>query len=193
MKKAQDIYGSRVIGMYINPFLNDGEYVVSYKEEIDGCLAGIDDFNVSDLHFDNYMRYCALVFDPNSPAVVDYPELKVRKEKIKSMLGYMGREDRRFEVRLIVRVYQNKQFTYLTTIQNVFDDYAEKANMVLEGLDEDKLMKTTQLKTKLINDMGDLLDKERQAMSSMFFGDKDMVEDFKKARKTTETVAKMGK
>lgn len=192
MKKAKDIYGNRIAGMYINPFLEgEGVYLKTYDEEIRICMEKIENFAVTELHFDNYMRYCALVFDPNSPAVTDFPELKYRKEKIKGMLSYMGREDRRFEVMLLVKVYRQKHFTFLTTIQTVFDDYAEKANMELGGLDDEKLIKATQLKTKLINDMGDLLEKEQKAMHEMFFGDKDMVDDFKKSRLTAEKVAAM--
>lgn len=192
--KIKKVYGSRCSGMIINPLSVD--IIETYADEIGLCKEGIEDFNVPPEKMEDYLRYCALVFDPNSPAVLDFPELKLRKEKVKSITGYNGWTLRAFEVRLLTRIFRDDHHTYIITLENAYLDYAEKAGMVIEVGDADDVLKSTQLKTKLIKDMWDFLSMKSKAVTEMLLGDKEMIEEFKASRKgsrkTAESVAKIG-
>ncbi len=187
--KAQ--FGTRTKGMVIDP-LFEGKFLERYADEFILVLKDLD-FSISEFRIDDYIRFCALMYDPNSPAVMDYPELKLRKEKVKKLVGEIGYTSREFEMRIMVYIYRNDEHTHFVTIENAFNDYAEKANMILDAkeMDAEEMIKATQLKTKLIKDMGDFREMKRKLMAEMFFGDKDLTDEFKRVRMTAEMAAKI--
>lgn len=168
-----------------------GDYKKKYPD-LEKCIP--DNFKVNKFDFDMYMQYCALVFDPRSPAINDYPDLKMRKEKVLEMVRYKGETDRRFEIKLLLEIFNNRKFTLLITVRNIFDDYSEKSNMTLEGIDdEEKILKASQMKTKLVNDMFDLMQKESQLLSEIFYDDSEVIKEVLATRFTPETINNMGR
>ena len=191
-KAEKEKYINSCGAMRINPYFvgNPDEL---YPDLIK-CKSGLEnpEFQVSDIHYPDYVRYCAFVLDPNSPLIRDNVDMKARRAAAEKMVGFRGYKDRRFEVNMLKYIFKNKKYTLLCTIQNIFDDYTEKANMEINLLtDEKKLMEVCQLKTKLKNDMRDLIVDEENLIRELFFNDDELMEAYNQSPESPEEMMKL--
>ena len=181
-------YKNSCNGMLISPFI-EGSYKEAYP-----ILSNIPiSDRVTDIHYDNYVRACALILDPNSPILKEFSTLEKRREYVYMFLPYLGYKAKHFEVELLKKVYRNTEWTLLCTIDNVFDEFTSRANEELantEELDADKMLKAVQLKRKYIDDMKDMIQIREDLYKKIFVGDDELMKIEREQALTPEAIAK---
>lgn len=189
IKSWQEKYKPFFSAMLIDP-LYDGSYKEMYP------ILNEIDCTITDLRYDEYIKACSLIYDPNSPLVREYSNLKDRKEYVnKELFKSKFYSDAKFEVELLKRVYRKTEWTLLCTIDNVFDEFTTRANEPIENsaenmLDADKMLKAVQLKTKYIDDMAGMIDKRENLYKKIFYQDEDLMNIDREVAWTPEMQAK---
>lgn len=189
IKTWQEKYAAYFSAMLIDP-LYEGVYKEMYP------ILNEIPCRVTELRYDEYIKACSLIYDPNSPLVKEYSNLKDRKEYvIKDLFKGKFFSDPKFEVELLKKVYRKTEWTLLCTIDNVFDEFTTRANEPIEnegdgGLDADKMLKAVQLKTKYIDDMAGMIDKRETLYKKIFYQDEDLMNIDREIAWTPEMQAK---
>lgn len=189
VKNWKDKYRHSCGGMLIDPFF-EGDYIEAYP------ILGDIKCSVGEIHFDNFVRCCSFTLDPNSPIQKEFSDLKTRRDYVQSMLGYKGHQDRSFEVNMLKKVYRKTDWTLLCTIDNVFDEFATRANEELadtDELDADKMLKAVQLKRKYIDDMKDMIGIREDLYKKIFMDNENLMEIEREQALNPEAFVKLKK
>lgn len=184
MAKNQQ-YSKRIRNMAINPYC-DGDICTAYPI-LESCIH--DDVSDS-LLVDKYLRYCAFILDPESPMAKDYPDMKSRRSAATLETGWDGLRDFRIEVLMLRNIYKSREHALIVAIENTMDEYLTIVNKPLEIEDENELIKTLDLKKKLINHYDELIQIRDRMVKKMSESDSELEEEIEKFQPTALTVAK---
>lgn len=192
IKTWQEKYKSYFSVMLIDPTYN-GDYKEAYP------ILNEIDVEISDVHYNDYIRACSLIYDPNSPLVREFSILKDRKRYVFDELRiYRGYQNLSFEVEVLKRVYRKTEWTLLCTIDNVFDEFTTRANEPIDNsgekeIDADKMLKAVQLKRKYIDDMKDMIGIREELYKRIFNQDDELMKIEREVAWTPEMAAKNNK
>lgn len=180
-----DKYKDKCKNMIFNPIF-DGDYFTEYPK-----LAAFK-CSIPEMHKNDYIRYCSLVLDPNSPYVYLYPDLKERRENVKTDISYFASNDYEFEVKLLLNIYRSNDWILYCSEQNVFYEFIERVNKPIEteGMDEEKQMKAVMLKDKYLDSLDKYVIRLEARFKKMFMHDEDLIKTAKRVALTPEMVAK---
>lgn len=179
-------YRGKCSSMLIDPFF-EGNYFDEYS-----ILDGLKP-EVGELRQNEYIRYCALLLDPYSPYVREYPDLKKRREVISLDIKYMGHTSTDFEVKMLLKVYRNNDWTLYCSEQNTFYEFVERVNKPIEldeGADPEKQMKAVLLKDKYLESLNKISEHLDSRFKKIFSFDEELMDTAKKVAITPEMVAK---
>lgn len=169
--------------MVANPMLPD----VDFKEKIaDIYKAG---------NTIKFYKFVSLVYDFNSPLVLDFPELSERKKQASIILDYEYNEnDFNYDVvtEFVIKKLNSNLWTLITANENTFEEYTGKVNKrISEELDEDKQLKAVQVKNTMLEQMEKMIDRIQNLKNKLFWGDIELVTASGKIKNyTSENVAK---
>lgn len=192
VKTWQEKYKPFFSAMLIDP-LYDGNYKDAFP-----ILQQID-IAISELHYNDYIRCCSLVYDPNSPIVREFSMLSERKRYVfDELVKFKGYTNKAFEIEILKKVYRKTEWTLLCTIDNVFDEFTTRANEPISNdgekeLDADKMLKAVQLKRKYIDDMKDMITIREEMYRKIFNQDEDLMKVEREIAWTPEMAAKNNK
>lgn len=176
-------YIGKVGSMMINPYVK-----VPVMEEYDALCdiwrkfqeyreSANDETDFDETDFDKYIRYASLVFDPSSPLIKQYSDIKTRRERASKEIGYGGYDRRQIEVFLLQDVYRSSDWTLICSIDNHFAELTEKVNKIVEmSNDPDKELKAVEFKGKMIEQMGKLITTRKELIREFFGGDQELEE-----------------
>jgi len=170
-QKWQDKYKGRTSAMIIDPFF-DGDYIEEYT-----VLKGIK-FNGGEIHLNTFVKCCSFILDTKSPFIAAYPDLETRRKTVYEELGYRGYEDKVFEVLLLLRLYQDNEWTLYCAEQNVFYEFIVRANnpIKFDEMDEEKQMKAVILKDKYLDSLDKIIIRLEQRFKKIFLNDDSLQE-----------------
>jgi len=169
IKKWQEKYRGRTTNMLIDPYF-EGDYAEEYP-----ILQTIK-CNVGEVHYNNFIRACSFVLDPNSPIISEHSDLKERREVVYDMLKYFGRIDKEFEITILLKLYRKNDWTLYCTEQNVFYEFIERVNKPIEtdGMDEEKQLKAAMLKDKYLDSLDKYVARQEQRYKKIFMFDEEL-------------------
>lgn len=179
---------SKYKNMIINPEC-EGNIFDTYPQLQPLVPAGTNDA----VTWHSYFRYLALCYDPNSPLIRQYADLKLRKEAAKNIVGYEEGEYPAVAIQFIKNIVGQREWTLICSLDFTFDEYTDKVNTrIIMGEDPDKELKAVELKNKMLTQMAEMIEKRDVLIRKMFQSDDDLV-DIELADMTPEKIAKMGK
>jgi len=187
--KWQDKYKGRTSNMLIDPFF-EGSYIDEYP-----ILQSIT-CTVGDVNYDNFIRSCSFILDPCSPIINEHSDLKERREVVYDMLKYFGRQDKDFEVALLITLYRKNDWTLYCSEQSVFQEFIERLNMpILKGdsLDEKKQMDAVLLKDKYLDSCDKLIARLEARYKKIFLFDEELEKRSIDVISSIEEMAQMDK
>ena len=169
--------------MVVNPMLPDNEF----KDKI------ADIYNP--IHPIKFYKFISLVYDFNSPLVLDIPQLDERKKQASIIIGYDFDEsscDYEVITNFVIQKIGNNLWTLITANENTFEEYTGKVNKRIGAdLDEDKQLKAVQVKNSMLEQMEKMIDRIQNLKNKLFWGDAELVSASGKIKNyTSENVAK---
>lgn len=187
-KNWKEKYRGKTGSMVIDPFFS-GDYLKEYSLDIGG--------KILPSYVNEYVRFCSFLLDPNSPYVVIENNVLKRRELLVEELGYYGDFDYNFEVRLLLEVYRNNEWTLYCAEQTVFSEFIERVNSPIgkrsedSKMDEKKEMEAVMLKDKYLESLDKILERNNKRFKSIFENDKDLIDAANKVVASVETLAKV--
>jgi hypothetical protein len=174
--------------MIINPFVS-GELKDRYEivKDFYKMVYGNDVPKEADVH----LRFASLCFDPNSTLVRQYPDLKDRRRKAAEMLHIKEGPSPLFIVAYLKKIIKSRLWTLICSNERTFDEYAEKVNMpIMNTNDDNDMLKTVELKNKLLTQMDDMRSRISALYAEMFDHDEELIAASEQVEFTPESIAR---
>jgi uncharacterized protein (UPF0305 family) len=166
------------------------------KESLDRFLNLNPTFACTESELDSYIRYIALVYDPYSPYVRKYPDIRKRKDNAARKIGIRASS---VPISLIVwflrDVIQNTEWVLIASNENTFDEFVERVNTPISDFDDDeeKLIKAVERKSKLLDYMQQINKRIKDLKKTFYQEDDDLLENEKKFNYNPENIAQAAK
>lgn len=187
MGKSVQQYSKKVGNMAINPYCTTD--IMEAYPVLQECIHdGISEA----MMLDKYFRYCSFVLDPYSPLIRDFPDMKIRRKYASIETGWDGLRDYKVEVLMLKNIYRSREHSMIIASDNMMDEYLDVLNKPLEIQDENELIKTLDLKKKIMAHYCELIDLRKNMINKMCESDKDLEEEIVFIP-TSESIAKLAK
>lgn len=173
--------------MVINPYEEDQNIYTVYPQLKQVTEPYAED--LPDINWHQYFRYLSFVYDPNSPMVREYQQVEKRKLAAAEEVGYQGEHHHCFAVEFVKKIVRNKVWTLICNMDFVFDEYTDKLNVTILGVDPDKTLKAVEMKNKMITQQVEMIPNREDLFKRLFDDDKDMEEMEGKLTWTAENIA----
>lgn len=185
-KDWQNRHKGKVSSMLIDPYFN-GDFMDEYPSllKIGPLRPEINDVN-------KYIIACSFLLDPNSPYVQEQPDITKRRDLVYDEVVYGGLTDLTFEVRMLLNLYKNNEWSLFCADQVVFNEYVERVISPLGNFGEDikKEMDAALLKDKYLDVLDKILDRNNRRFVSIFGQDKKLGDEGKQIISSLESMAK---
>lgn len=188
---------SQCARMVINPYEERNNIFEAYPQ----LKEVASQFEEEDITWDSLFRYLSLVYDLNSPAIKEYPDVRQRKIVAAKEVGYKMPDDPKVAqlhhfvaVTFICSIVRNKIWELVCNMDFVWDEYTTKLNTLITIVDEpEKELKAVELKNKMIQQQGEMLGKREALLKRLFDDDTELI-DIEASLATPEAIArKVGK
>lgn len=175
--------------MVIDPYA-EGDIMEMYP-----ALQGIKPPDIPSINPDTFFRWMAFVYDPNSPMIHGFQDLKQRKEaaadevgfKLKHALDHMP-----VVVDFLQKMVKSREWTLIVSYENFYDELTEKVNTKLSDGTQDDQLKALEKKTKSLAEMRNIIAILPQLYKEFFGGDEEL-QKVAEQDITPELVSKMTK
>jgi|SRR5690606_704572 len=138
----------KVSQMIIDPF---GESILYEDKRLAAILK---DLNIQpSIGVDMLLRFIVLVYEPGSPLIHKYPDIRERKEEARAQLKFTGKENHALTIQILKRVIKKRDWTLICSFENAFDEFTDRVNEELTSDDDEGLIKAVERKAKLLEHM----------------------------------------
>lgn len=140
------------------------------------------------------LRYIAWVYDPYSPYVSRFPDIRKRKEhvarQLKTIPALISPKLVTFFLKELIR---NSDWMLIASNENAFEEFAEKVNEPISQLDdEEKVIKAVERKAKLLEYMERINETIKTLKKVFFYDDEDLIAEENVVKTLSpETIAKL--
>ena len=123
---------------------------------------------------ENVFRYLSYAYDPNSPLVRMFPDIRTRKEEARRRSGYKGECSNLTAIKFVKNIIKKPLWVLVVSLDNTFDEYADRVNSPIDMEEDDKALKAVELKNKMLTQMSDMLKTRDNLIKQLFDNDRDL-------------------
>lgn len=104
-----------------------------------------DIFVAEGVDIEKALRYLSLAYDPNSPLIVDYPDIAKRRLRSAAIVGIKVKEVPGVFIPLFLKnVVKSMDWTFISSLENAFDEFSEIINdKIKRDGSDDEILKAT--------------------------------------------------
>lgn len=122
-------------------------------------------------HTDKQIRYIALVYDPVSPLITKFPDIRERKKQAAKSTGFKTEANPNLIVLFLRKVFRNMDWTLICSLENTYDEFASRVNEPLDCKDDEATIKAVERKAKLLEHMERFCEKIKQLKKTFYCED----------------------
>lgn len=150
---------------------------VSIFDEYPQLTVVAERFPDSQVVWHAYFRYLSLCYDPHSPMVKTFPDIRQRRQEAAMEAVYEGEHFPIIAIEFVKTIVKRRTWIVLCSMDNTFDEYATRVNIpISNSLDEDKALKAVELKNKMLETMVQMIASRDNLMKQMFDNDSELLE-----------------
>lgn len=144
---------------------------------------------------ENTIRFAAWVYDPHSPLINKFPDIRERKKQALLMVGPTTEDhDSTIAILLLKYVFKSREWTLICSYENTYDELTDRVNQKIEGVNDDDIIKASERKTKLLDHMEKICFKISELKKRFYSEDEDLLDASEENEIfSPENIAAMGK